>query len=549
MLQNLKVKNYALISDIEIQFNNGLNIITGETGAGKSILVGALGMVLGKRADSSALRDKEQKCIIEASFNITKYGLQSFFNAHDLDHESVTIIRREITSAGKSRSFINDTPTTLKVLSDLGSRLVEIHSQRDNLQLFNTDFQYHSIDKLAGCSEKTEEFQKGLSRLTNHKVKLKELKTEEANLAKEADYNRYLYKELEEVNLDDINEKELFSEQEMLENAEELINTFNQSSQLLEGSEHTITYLLSDLKQLLTKSRTSLTTELAARVDSVLIELKDIAGEIENSAQEVEVNPERLEEVAEKVSSIHMLKSKHRVESVSDLLTIQDDLSRNLALTLDLSDQISSLELDIANLETKLRRQAAEISKIRKSKSVEISSQLSEIIAGLGMEHSRLKYQLENVEDLNAYGMNSISIELSSDKGNSYADIRKSASGGELARINLSLKNLLANHLDMPSSIYDEIDTGVSGEVARKVGTMMKNMSNDQQVITITHLPQIASLGNHHLFVYKSENKNTVETQVKVLHGDYRISEIAKMISGDNLTEHALEQSKELLSG
>ena len=549
MLLSLKVKNYALISDVDMHFDKGMNIITGETGAGKSILIGALGLALGKRADTSSLRNKESKCVIEATFDVRGYDLQSIYEEHDLDYEEHTILRREIASSGKSRSFINDTPVNLSTLNQLGYNLIEIHSQHDNLQLFKADFQYYSLDVLAGCLSDQQDYSAALNGWKKESKALEELKSQEAELAKESDFNQFLYDELDAARLEEINEQELTEEQELLENAEELIRTFNEADQLLSGTEYAITVQLQELRNLLRSQKTALTEGLHERISSVLIEVQDIASEVNTSADGIEINPERLQEVNDAMGQLFNLRSKHRASDVAELIQLRDDLGNKLSKTQNLTGEIATLEQSLAKQEKELLSKAQKLSKKRIKEATEIEKSIDELLNQLGMQHSRFRFALEETTQLNLHGCNELRIELSSDKGNTYAELKKAASGGELARINLSLKSVLADFVKMPSSIYDEIDTGVSGEIARKVGGMMKQMSNSQQVIVITHLPQIASLGTNHLFVYKSENAQTVETQVRTLQGDERINEIAKMISGDNLTEHAVEQSKELLKG
>ena len=549
MLLSLKVKNYALISDVDMHFDKGMNIITGETGAGKSILIGALGLALGKRADTSSLRNKESKCVIEATFDVRGYDLQSIYEEHDLDYEEHTILRREIASSGKSRSFINDTPVNLSTLNELGSNLIEIHSQHDNLQLFKADFQYYSLDVLAGCLSDQQDYSAALNGWKKESKALEELKRQDAELAKESDFNQFLYDELDAARLEEINEQELTEEQELLENAEELIRTFNEADQLLSGTEYAITVQLQELRNLLRSQKTALTEGLHERISSVLIEVQDIASEVNTSADGIEINPERLQEVNDAMGQLFNLRSKHRASDVAELIQLRDDLGNKLSKTQNLTGEIATLEQSLAKQEKELLSKAQKLSKKRIKEATEIEKSIDELLNQLGMQHSRFRFALEETTQLNLHGCNELRIELSSDKGNTYAELKKAASGGELARINLSLKSVLADFVKMPSSIYDEIDTGVSGEIARKVGGMMKQMSNSQQVIVITHLPQIASLGTNHLFVYKSENAQTVETQVRTLQGDERINEIAKMISGDNLTEHAVEQSKELLKG
>ncbi len=549
MLISLKVKNYALISDVDMHFDKGMNIITGETGAGKSILIGALGLALGKRADISSLRNKEDKCIIEATFDVRGYALQPIFNEHDLDYEEQTILRREITSSGKSRSFINDTPVNLKSLEELGANLIEIHSQHDNLQLFKSDFQYYSLDILAGLLEDQKAYASDLKTLKKDKITLEKYRQQESELAKESDFNQFLFDELAAAKLEYIEEEELTAEQELLENAEDLIRTFNDADQLVSGSEIAITSQLQELRAILKSQKSTITLAISDRVNSVLIEMQDIAHEVAKNAEHIEVNPERLTEVNEKLGLIFNLKSKHRAADIMELMSVRNELEQKLNVTESLSGEIAILEQSIAKHEITLLTKAQLLSKKRKKNATQIEQRIDNLLAQLGMQHSRIQFDLVESNELNAFGCDDLTIKLSSDKGNSFTYLKKSASGGELARINLSLKSILADFVKMPSSIYDEIDTGVSGEIARKVGGMMQQIASSQQVIVITHLPQIASLGTNHLFVYKSENGQSVETQVRILTGDERINEIAKMISGDTLTAHAVEQSKELLKG
>ncbi len=549
MLISLKVKNYALISDVDMHFDKGMNIITGETGAGKSILIGALGLALGKRADISSLRNKEDKCIIEATFDVRGYALQPIFNEHDLDYEEQTILRREITSSGKSRSFINDTPVNLKSLEELGANLIEIHSQHDNLQLFKSDFQYYSLDILAGLLEDQKAYASDLKTLKKDKITLEKYRQQESELAKESDFNQFLFDELAAAKLEYIEEVELTAEQELLENAEDLIRTFNDADQLVSGSEIAITSQLQELRAILKSQKSTITLAISDRVNSVLIEMQDIAHEVAKNAEHIEVNPERLTEVNEKLGLIFNLKSKHRAADIMELMSVRNELEQKLNVTESLSGEIAILEQSIAKHEITLLTKAQLLSKKRKKNATQIEQRIDNLLAQLGMQHSRIQFDLVESNELNAFGCDDLTIKLSSDKGNLFTDLKKSASGGELARINLSLKSILADFVKMPSSIYDEIDTGVSGEIARKVGGMMQQIAGSQQVIVITHLPQIASLGTNHLFVYKSENGQSVETQVRILTGDERINEIAKMISGDTLTAHAVEQSKELLKG
>ncbi len=549
MLLSLKVKNYALISDVNLEFYKGLNIITGETGAGKSILIGALGLTLGKRADTTSLRNKKSKCIVEAEFNIKAYNLKTYFDEYDLDYDDITYVRREISPSGKSRAFINDTPVKLKTLSELGEGLLEIHSQHDNLSIFKKPFQVVSLDTLSNAKTLQEDYTTEYKQLKKLKKELEVLKEREAELKKESDFNQFLFDELEKANLDQVDENGLENEQELLENAEDLIRAFNEADHIFTGTEFSLIEQIQTLKRLLLNQNTSFTEKLVERISSLDIELQDISSEISQAADNVEVNPDRLEEVNERLGLLFNLKSKHRAESLKDLLQIQEALELKLSETNNLGVQIGALEEQLLQLNKQLTIQANKLHVQRTKGATGVENDLNEMLSKLGMQHSRLKFIIDKVDRLTDFGFTNLELHLSSDKGETFKDLKKSASGGELARINLSLKSKLANFEDMPTSIFDEIDTGVSGEIARKVGSVMHGMSGNQQIIVITHLPQIASLGENHLFVYKTDDNGVVNTKVKILKGDDRISEIAKMISGDNLTEHALEQSKALLTG
>ena len=405
------------------------------------------------------------------------------------------------------------------------------------------------MDILAGLLEDQKAYASDLKTLKKDKITLEKYRQQESELAKESDFNQFLFDELAAAKLEYIEEVELTAEQELLENAEDLIRTFNDADQLVSGSEIAITSQLQELRAILKSKKSTITLAISDRVNSVLIEMQDIAHEVAKNAEHIEVNPERLTEVNEKLGLIFNLKSKHRAADIMELMSVRNELEQKLNVTESLSGEIAILEQSIAKHEITLLTKAQLLSKKRKKNATQIEQRIDNLLAQLGMQHSRIQFDLVESNELNAFGCDDLTIKLSSDKGNLFTDLKKSASGGELARINLSLKSILADFVKMPSSIYDEIDTGVSGEIARKVGGMMQQIAGSQQVIVITHLPQIASLGTNHLFVYKSENGQSVETQVRILTGDERINEIAKMISGDTLTAHAVEQSKELLKG
>jgi len=547
MLSELKVKNYALISDIHLKFHSGLNIITGETGAGKSILISSLGLVLGNRADISALRNQENKCIIEATFDLNTLDIKGFFASNDLDYDKQTIIRREITPSGKSRTFINDTPVNLKTLSALGSLLIEIHSQYDNLQLFTMPFQFSLLDTMAKNDVNQAQYYQKYKSWVALKHELEVLKEEQASFEKEQDFNQFLFDELEAGNLQIGEESELEKEQQLLDNAESLIQVFQQSDQLLSENETAVMAQLVELERLMGQGG-ELTAALLNRLKSLRIELDDISSEISSLSNEVEVNPARLDLVNDRLSLLFNLKSKHRAANEEELIEQMNILEEKLLASSHLDDNINKTESKLSDLEIELDKIAVAMHAQRANSTSAIAKAINDQLETVGMPHSKIDLVLSKNNSLGTYGYNNLELMLSSDKGRSYNALKKSASGGELSRINLVVKNQLAQHRALPSSIFDEIDTGVSGEVARKVGGVMTSMAKAQQVIVITHLAQIASLGNKHYFVYKRETANGVETHVKALEPKERIHEIAKMISGENLTESALEQSKTLLN-
>lgn len=548
MLASLSIKNYALISEIQISLDKGLNIITGETGAGKSIILDALSLCLGQRADSTVLFNSEQKCVIEAVFDIAAYDLKGFFTENDLDYERLTILRREITSSGKSRAFINDTPVKLKQLAELGSELIEIHSQYDNLQLFQRAFQFEFLDALSGCLSLARDHKKSFANWTLVKKELQQLEDQLAELNREREFNQFLYDELNNAQLLQDEEDQLEEEQSLLENAEQLIQIFQEAIGRLTESEFAVNQQLNELSRSFKHLGGNVSEGLAERIRSTQLELEDIANDIQRYADQVEINPERLEEVNERLALIFNLRSKHRVDSVNELERIKDALEKKLQTNFQLDEQIQKLKREVNQMEESLTSSAQQLDNERSKNINKINFTLNAQLAELGMEHSQLKLVLGNAESLDSYGLNTLEINLSSDRGEHFSSLKKAASGGELSRVNLIIKNAMAKHNTLSTSIFDEIDTGVSGEIARKVGGVMLEMANAQQIIAITHLPQIASLGAKHFFVFKQLDNGMVSTNIKELKAEDRIHEIAKMISGEDLTESALEQSKLLLS-
>ena len=547
MLSTLRIRNYALISDVELHFDEGMNIITGETGAGKSILIKALGLVLGNRADTSVLRNSDKKCIVEAGFRIEKSQHGAFFQHHDLDFEQETIVRREISSSGKSRAFINDTPVNLKIQEEFGNRLIEVHSQHDSLFLFKKDFQFYFLDALSGIEERSANFSGRYIELKEKQSHLSQLIDQQKRMQQESDFNTFLLNELEEADISQGEENELNREQELLENAEDLIRSFSSAEHAISNSDQAITSQLAELERLFRSSRTDISSKLAERVREVIIELNDISSEVQKAQSDISLDPQRLEEVNDRLATLFELKQKHRVMDADDLLELKEQLEEKLGVSGDLELQIKQLQNECESLSEELKQEATFLHESRMRSKPTLESSLKNLLTELGMKHSSLHFEIRESEELNKYGKDQLELLLSSDNGESVHPIKQAASGGELSRINLCLKSLLAEKANIQSSVFDEIDTGVSGEIAHKVGGKLLQMTTNQQVIAVTHLVQIASLGQKHFHITKEEVEGKVETVVHELTGEQRIHEIAKMISGSNLTESALEQSRELM--
>jgi DNA repair protein RecN (Recombination protein N) len=550
MLTHLYVKNYALIDSLEIDFHEGLTIITGETGAGKSILLGALGLVIGQRADTQALRDKEQKCIVEAIFNIKGYNLKSFFKSHDLDYADECVIRREINPSGNSRAFINDTPVTLPVLKDLGSFLIDIHSQHETLTINSGTFQLSLVDAVAENDKLLSEYQQLFAHYKSLQKKLIELKAQEEQSKKDFDYYTFLFNELEEAAINPNEIKSAEEELETLNNAEEIQTNLVAAANILSEGEITVLNQLIEVKNLLNNAakHNSLAKEYAERINSLYIELKELSREIASASESILANPERAQYLNEKLDIYYRLLQKHRANTAEELLQIKEDLQSKLQLVNNLDVEIAKTESAIKDAESKLFELADELSKRRNSKLQEIEKFIVQTLTALGMPNAVLKINCTKQEKLNENGLDSIQFLFSANKGSEPKELAKVASGGELSRLMLSLKAMLAKIKTLPSIIFDEIDTGVSGEIAHKIGNIMEDMAQHMQVIAITHLPQIASKGKTHLKVYKKDNGNVTQSYIKELTIDERVEEIAHMLSGEKITQVALENAKSLLS-
>ena len=550
MLASITIKNYALINELHIDFSSGLSIITGETGAGKSILLGALGLVLGNRADSSTLKNTNKKCVIEAIVSIHSYNLQDFFETEDIDYETNTILRREILPSGKSRAFINDTPVTLLVLSALRARLIDIHSQHQTLQVSDQEFQFQLLDAVANNESKLASYQSGLASYTKEKKKLEEIQHAQREAHLQYDYNSHLYNELLEAKLIE-DEQELLEEKlEKINNVEEIKQNLSAALQITTDENIGIQNLLYSLEQKLTKidSYSKEYQELSDRISSVKIELDDIIGDLESAFEQVDFNPSEATQLNNRLQLIYNLQKKHYVNSISELLTIQSALLIKVNTVENAEQSILDQETIVKGIANKLDVVALKISDARSKIILKLSKQLADILADLGMPHAR--FQIKNTPSENYYknGKDSLEFLFSANKGGQYGELKKVASGGELSRVMLAIKKILSENSQLPTIIFDEIDSGVSGEVSNKMAHIMSQMSRKMQVITITHLPQIAAKGNQHYKVYKDEVNHITTTNLKQLSEDERIVEIAEMLSGKTISDSALTHARELLN-
>lgn len=550
MLTTLYIKNYALIDELNVQFNNGLSIITGETGAGKSILLGGLSLVLGKRADLSQVKSTDKKCIIEAIFDIANYDLKAVFKVLDLDYEVQTIIRREILPSGKSRAFINDTPVTLDSLVVLSSHLIDIHSQHQTQQLTQDHYQFKVIDALAKNKVNLHDYSKQLCLFKTLEKTLATLQVSKAALIKEYDYNLFLSKELNEINLETINLEVLEAQYEELSNVEVIGVQLGNAKALLNTEEIGAIDQLNAAKHELYKvSNFGKAYEaLKERIVSVGIELDDVLTEIDTLKDHLSTDPQELERVNAKLQIVNNLFQKHSVSEIEELVAIKQQLASKISNTESLDDSIAEKQKDIAKLKDTLNTQALTINKKRKKVIPILISKLETMLSDLGMPNAKFKIELKHTDQFSANGKDDLQFLFMANKGSSYNELKKSASGGELSRIMLTIKSILAEYIQLPSIMFDEIDTGVSGEISNKMGDIMKQMSSRMQVFSITHLPQIAAKGDSHFKVFKTDNEEVTHTQLKRLDENDRIVEIAQMLGGLNITESAMAHAKQLLN-
>lgn len=550
MLAKLSIKNYALIDDLSVSFSDGFTCITGETGAGKSILLGGLSLVLGSRADLSSLRNKEKKCIIEAEFRIANYKLNWFFEENDLDYENVTIIRREIQPSGKSRAFINDSPVTLDVLSQLGNRLIDVHSQHQTLRLTDNDFQLKVIDALADNTKLLGDYSNQLLVYKTTAHELDELREFQKNAHKEYDYNSFLLQELEAFNLKMGIQEELEEQYEQLNNIENILELLAKGHQLLNDEQIGVLNLLTELKQVSNKLSNfgSQYSNLNQRIQSTYIEIDDIALELQSFQEGAEANPLVLEEINTKLQQLYDLQKKHGVKGVSELMDIRKSLSEKVDIAENIESEIENKQKTLATQKTELNKISGALSANRKRVVPELRKQLEGQLRSLGMPSATFKIELRDTHEFKRNGTDELSFLFSANKGSDYGELKKVASGGELSRIMLTIKSILAKYENLPTMMFDEIDTGVSGEVSNRMGDIMQAMSEHMQVFSITHLPQVASKGDHHFKVYKQEEGLSTTTKMKRLNADERVVELAEMLGGKELSDSALAHARQLLN-
>lgn len=550
LITSLKILNYALIDNLDISFTDGLSCITGETGAGKSILMGGLSLVLGKRADLNVLKNPNKKCVIEATFYIDNYSLREFFDEAQIDYQKETLLRREIIPGGKSRAFINDSPVTLEKINRLSDFLIDVHSQNENQTLFKDEYQFLVLDALAKNDILINEYSKNLIEFNVTKKIYDELLLKSHSLKQESDYNKFLYDELvnEDLNLD--SQISIVEEIEKLSNVEDLQLNLSQSIQIIEGDQIGLLTQISNLKAVLKNAveKSNSFSTLHDRVTVLDIELKDILDQLIDKLYELESNPSLLENLNHKLDKIHSLFHKHNVDNISDLLNIKDQLETKLNENINLDSKIEDLKIKLKNLEETLNRKAFQIHEKRKNTIPVLCNEIEEIIAKMGMQRAKFKVELNFSENFLYNGKDQINFLFSANLGASFRPIKKVASGGEMSRIMLAIKAILSRFKQLPTIVFDEIDTGVSGTISNEIGNVMAQMGQYMQVFTTTHLPQVAAKGKQHYKVYKEVQGSSTVTNIKKLDEEDRVVELAQMLSGEDLTETAFDHARQLLN-
>ena len=550
MLASLSIKNYALIENLKVDFKDGLSIITGETGAGKSILMGGLALVLGKRADTSLVYDKAKKCVIEAEFQIGSYHLELFFKENDLDYDPWVIIRREILPNGKSRAFVNDTPTNLSVLNSLTSQLIDIHSQHETLQLSDPVYQFHIIDALADNTINLNEYHTAFQEYKLMLKGLEEIKQSQLQAQKEYDYHLFLWEELDKAALKVGELEDLEKDLEKLSHIEEIKASLSGVLELSERESLGVLSQLSDINQQLSRigRYAELYESLSDRMKSLLIEFKDITSEIETENENLVYDPTTMEQVENRLQLLYDLQKKHQVSTIEELIDIRELYQLKIE-EVDNADETINLKVEeIKVAEERLCVLCDKLHKRREKAIPQFSGQIEKTLAGLEMKNTRFRVELSETSEFMFNGRDHLQFLMSSDKGKTFEHMKRVASGGEMSRIMLAVKSILSKYSNLPAIIFDEIDTGVSGEVSNRIAELMLAMSKNMQVITITHLPQVAAKGNHHYKVFKKEQEEVISSNIKVLNPDERLVELAEMLGGNKITESAIAHAKQLLS-
>lgn len=549
MIVSLNIKNYTLIENLQINFESGYSVITGETGAGKSMLLGALGLILGKRADLSSLKNKEEKCTIEASFNIKSYNLKDFFEQNDIDYEDITIIRREILPSGKSRAFVNDTPTTLQLLEELGGNLMEIHSQHQTRELTEENYQLAFLDILAENNAELKNYKSILTQYKKNQKELENLNNKLAEFTKEKEFNTFIFNELNNANLKIDEQQELEEEYQQLSNVEAIKEVLSKTINLADNENFGIHQNLTEIKNIFSKiaSYSENYNNLSERIISLQIEFNDILQEVNALSDGLADDPERTIFLGERLRLLYDLQSKYKVTTTEELIQVRDEAAQKIDSVENLSHSINQLTEQIQQSKNQLDHSAETLHK-KRLKAIELfQSKVTPLLSELGMPNAQFNIQLESLQTYTPNGKNQIAFLFSANKGGQFGILKKTASGGEMSRIMFAIKAILAQYYAMPTIIFDEIDTGISGDIAQKMATMMEAMSQKRQVFAITHLPQIASKGKLHYKVYKSTLEEDTVSDLKLLNTEERILEIAEMISGKKPSESALLHAKNLL--
>ncbi|MGM0566041.1 MAG: DNA repair protein RecN [Bacteroidota bacterium] len=550
MLQHLSVENYALINKLEITFDKGFSAITGETGAGKSILLGALSLILGNRADTGVLYDAQKKCVVEGTFRIEGYGLKSFFESNDLDFDEELLLRREINRQGKSRAFINDTPVKLSLMKTLGNRLVDIHSQNKTLTLNDSDVQLAVIDTVTGSPELLERYSSRFKKMKSAEKNLKLLREKEQQAKADQDYYEFLFNELEEASLQKGEQEEIEEELEIQNHSENIKSALSQGAYLVSEDDNSILGQLQNVHYELDKASVHHkdVKALSDRLNSSIIEIQDISSEMSQLSEQISYDPQRIEEINNRLSLIYELQQKHRVNNEEALLEKKAELQQKLNEVASQEKQIAKLEQELAELRRQVKEDAEELTKKRKASLPRIEQDVTEVLYQLGMPDANFNIAHHILEEPAPQGQDQFVFLFSANKGVEPQPISKIASGGELSRLMLSVKSLIANKTLLPTVIFDEIDSGVSGDIAGKTGVIMKKMAHNVQVIAITHLPQIAGKSNTHFFAYKSVDEGKTYSNIKKLSSNERVEELAKMLSDNKVTDAAKTAAKELMN-